>query len=467
MPREIARQCPSLLVLCCLVLALSAGCHKGPDAAPSARLRPTVRLVRPEVRTIERTVAQPAFINAFEQTSMYPKISGYIKEWTVDIGDHIAKDQVMAELFVPELDAEYQQKQARAAEDDVLIKVAEEMVNVAGNRLKVATAGVKKAKADVGQFQSAVDRWESEVERLTSLVAKGVVDNQVLTESQKQLKSNISARESAEAGVAAAEALEKERESDVAKARVDVDAARAKAKVAAADVDRYAAMVSYTKLTAPYDGIVVVRNANTGDFLQPAGGDQSAAREMAGQPAGKGAAIFVVARTDLVRVFVDIPEVDANYVTQGTQAHVHVKALEDADIKCTVTRTSWSLNVQTRTLRAEIDLPNADAKLLPGMYAYAMVAIKRPEVHALPLAAVTQIGNQSFCYFLHDGKAVQMTIQTGPNDGKWIEVDNKKVQNNWVTFTGDEQIIVGDLAEISDGQAVDVVESSPTSSKAP
>ncbi len=207
---------------------------------------------------------------------MYPKIAGYIKQWTVDIGDRIKKDQLMAELFVPELEAELTQKKAQAAEQEVLIKVAEEMVKVAENRLKVAEAQVVKAKADVGQYQSAVERWESEVERLTGLVAQRVVDKQVLSESEKQLKSNISAREAAQAGTLAAEALEAERRADLAKSRVDVDAARAKYTVIVAEVQRYAALASYTKLTAPYDGIVVVRNANTGDFVQPAGGDQSA-----------------------------------------------------------------------------------------------------------------------------------------------------------------------------------------------
>ncbi len=96
------------------------GCEKRQDAAPPARLKPNVHVVRPESRTIERIVSQPAFINAFEQTSIFPKISGYIQAWTVDIGDRIKKDQVMAELFVPELEAEYQQKQAIAAEQEVL-----------------------------------------------------------------------------------------------------------------------------------------------------------------------------------------------------------------------------------------------------------------------------------------------------------------------------------------------------------
>jgi HlyD family secretion protein len=441
----------------CLILAtLICGCEKPSESAPTANVKPRVHVVNAERRTIERTVAQPAFIEAFEQTSIFPKIAGYIQKWTCDIGDPIEKDQLLAELFIPELVAELQQRQAQAEEQEVLIRVAEEMVNVADNRLKVAVAGVAKANADVGQYESAVERWESEVDRLASLVAKRVVDRQVLEESQKQLKSNISARESATAAVVAAEALAMERKADLAKAQVDVEAARAKAKVAQAEVQRYLALSSYTKIRAPYDGSVVVRNANTGDFVQPASGDQSTGRDMAGPPSGKGTPIYVVARTDKVRVFVDIPEVDANNVANETPVHVHVPAMADADIKARVTRTSWSLNVQTRTLRAEIDLPNPKARLLPGMYAYATVVIQRSDVRAVPRATVTQLGNQNCCYLLDDGKAWKTPVQAGVSDGKWIEVVKKLTHGEWLPFTGKEEIIVGDLAEISDGEEVSV-----------
>ena len=80
------------------------------------------------------------------------------------------------------------------------------------------------------------------------------------------------------------------------------------------------------------------------------------------RPAGA-APIYVVDRTDIVRIFVDIPEQDANYVHIGTKATVLAKGYRDQPIPGTVTRTSWALNVKSRTLRAEIDLPNPDSQL--------------------------------------------------------------------------------------------------------
>ena len=418
----------------CLVLVFGAliACGAKEQSAPAAHVDPAVQSVKPQRRTITRHVGQPAFIDAFERTSMYPRISGYIRKWNVDIGDVIKKDQVLAELFVPDLEAEYQQKQAEVVQEKAMIDVAEQSVGVAESKLESSRADLEKAQADIGAFQAAVDRWQSEVKRLTKMADDRVIDRQVLDESQKQLKSNISARAAAEAGVKAAEANIVSRQAEVSKARADVEAARATAKVGEANEQRYAALYSYTKLTAPYDGIVVVRNANTGDFVQPAGGDRSVSPTSSGGGEVRGDAIYVVARTDLVRVFVDVPEMDANHVSRGTEAHVRVQSLDDADFAGVVTRSSWALNTQTRTLRAEIDLPNPQAQLLPGMYAYAEVIVKRSDVLAVPLAAIAAEGNQNICYLLQNDKAIKTPVQTGGNDGQWIEVIKKQVAGKWV-----------------------------------
>ena len=87
----------------------------------------------------------------------------------------------------------------------------------------------------------------------------------------------------------------------------------------------------------------------------------------------------MVDRLDIVRVFVDIPERDANFVTVGTKATVLARAFRDTELPATVTRVSWA-KMKSRTLRAEVDLPNPDSQLLPGMYAYVKVIIERPHV---------------------------------------------------------------------------------------
>ena len=113
----------------------------------------------------------------------------------------------------------------------------------------------------------------------------------------------------------------------------------------------------------------------------------------------------------------------------GTKASVLAKAYRDEPIPGTVTRTSWALNVKSRTLRAEIDLPNPGGQLLPGMYAYANVIIERPGVRALPLSALTHSGDKTYCWMYQDGHARRAEIETGVSDGEWIEVTNLERPN--------------------------------------
>jgi HlyD family secretion protein len=438
-----------------LAAALSAGCHKEVPQGKSIDVEPTVRLVKPERRDLHREVGQPGYIYAYEQTSLYPKVAGYIEQWTVDIGDLIKKGQLMTHIYVPELHARHREKKADLALDEVRVHLAEQMVDVAKANLEVAAAEVKEALAEVGKYQASVDRWQSEVKRLSGV--KDVVDVQILEEAKKRLKADLASRAAAEAAVTAALAREQARKVDLEKAKVEVEAARAQVTVDQAAVEHLAALVSYTLMHAPYDGIVVVRNANTGDYVEPRYGDESAPLGgIRSETRERGTPIYVVARTDIVRVYVDVPEMEASYIDRGTKARVRIQALNDEEIEGTVTRTSWALNVQSRTLRVEIDLPNKDARMRPGMYAYGLVDIVRRNVLTAPLAAVIEIGNENTVYLHKDGKAIRTPVQIGINDGKYVELFRKKVKGKWEPFTGEEEIILGDLPELRDGEKVRV-----------
>ena len=169
----------------------------------------------------------------------------------------------------------------------------------------------------------------------------------------------------------------------------------------------------------------------------------------------------------MVRIFVDIPEQDANFVHIGTKATVLVQAYRDEPIPGSVTRTSWALNVKSRTLRAEIDLHNPGGQLLPGMYAYANVIIERPSVRALPLEVLIHSGDKTFCWMYKGGRAQRTEIQTGVSDGQWIEVTNLQrptestIDHAWKPIDGLEQVILGDLSILADGAPVEVAPARP------
>ena len=131
-----------------------------------------------------------------------------------------------------------------------------------------------------------------------------------------------------------------------------------------------------------------------------------------------------------------------------------------------MTRTSWALNVKSRTLRAEIDLPNPGSQIRPGMYAYGKVIIEHPNARALPAAALVHNGDQTFYWRYEDGHALRTEVQTGISDGTWTEVTNRQAPPNapggepMVPIDGKEHVILGDLSILEEGGPVRLAESS-------
>jgi multidrug resistance efflux pump len=488
-----------IVVLTVAVLTIrSIGRGQQPQPQPRSSLTsvPEVHVINPQRRNLTSSVEQPGFVQAYEETAIYSKVSGFIKQYYVDIGQRVKKDELIVEIFVPELNEDHLQKMAQ-------VKLDRSMVLVAESKVKTAIAQWTEAKANVDKYTADIRFWESEVKRFTKMVEQHVVSQQDLDETEKQLAASRSARDAALAAVAAREAAQ-------ASAEADLQAAHAQVDVAEADERRTAALLAYTKVTAPYDGVITVRNANTGDYVQAATGDKSSSRA---------APMFVIARDDLVRIFVDVPENYSQYVAAGTKATVRADALSGLEIKATIARTSWSLTEKTRTLWAEIDLPtrNTDPQpksidflaknsdppgknnaipvssvdpptqgvdpppksldppgksvdpsgneydpptksdvLRPGNYVYAQVIVERHDVWMVPQATLVLTGNETYCYLLHGGKAVKAPVVPGLSDGDRVELTKMKIDGQWGKVTGNEEVIQGELGELSDGQAVKV-----------
>jgi multidrug efflux pump subunit AcrA (membrane-fusion protein) len=421
--------------------------------------------MEPTVRNIVRVVGQPSFIESYERTSIYPKPTAYIQKWIVDIGDKVKKGDKLAILFAPELIEELGTKKAAVVLDQERITLAKEQVEVAKADVTAAAAGVKEAEEFLAKYEAEVARWDAEVKRLKREAATVTVDARILFESNNQLKSSTAARDKAVATIKRAKADLLYAQAMLAKAEVDVRVTEAALKVADSEEKYAQAWVDYLTLTAPFDGVVTVRNANTYDFVLPTTGDPTAFYLSPDISPSGSAPIYVVDRIDIVRIFVDVPEQDANYVHPGSSATVIAKAYRDEPFSGTVTRIAWALNMKSRTLRVEIDLPNPGGQLLPGLYAYVNLKIERPGVRALPEAALFYSADQAYFWTHEKGRAVRTEVQTGVSDGEWIEVTKRRFpasetapggEQGWLPIDGTEQVIVGDLSLLADGASVEV-----------
>lgn len=453
---------------CLLALVAISGCAKEKKVAPSVSEPPVLDLVHPQLRQIVRVVGQPSFVQSYEQTSIYPKLTAYIEKWNVDIGDKVRKGDVLADLFVPELRELWGTKKATVVYAQERVRWAKKEVEVAAAEVQAAKAHLEEAQAILAKYEAEVERWRVQVDRIAREVERQVIAPQILLESQNELKADVAARDAAKATIEKVAADLQAAQARLDRAVINVAVAEADLAVAESEARRLEARVGYLKLFAPFDGIVVARNANTWDFVLPKTGDPTAQmRSPDLSPGATAAPIYVIDRTDIIRVYVDVPERDADFVRIGSEARVKLWAYRDEWIPATVTRLAWALNVKSRTMRAEIDLPNTDSRILPGMYAYGKVLITRPDVRAVPKSALVYAGGKNFVWRYEDGRARRTEVQTGIGDGRWIEITNFRVEpesadkdrwageDQWAPFDASQRVLVGSkLTSLTEGAEV-------------
>jgi multidrug efflux pump subunit AcrA (membrane-fusion protein) len=443
-----------------LVVAASAaaglgGCSKaynGPAANPATPTAGTAggsfSLVKPERVTLYLSVRQPGSIYAYEQTPIFSKLAGYVQKWHVDIGDRLRKGDLLAELWVPEMEVELKQKEALVQQAEAEIKQATEAAAAAEASLGSAEAKIKEAESGRLRAKAQYDRMKSQFERLARVGQSGVLDKDSVEETRYGFEAAAAGLEEVEAKVKSAEAGRDESAAKLRKARTDIIVAEAHLQVAKQNRDQVTTLLQYAKLTAPFDGVVTKRNVATDHFVQPATGTKA-------EP------LFVVERRDIVRVFVEVPEADAGWVNKGNPARIRVQAIQGQEFSGEVTRTSYALDRTARTLVAEIDLPNPKDQLRPGMYVLATITAEQPDVLALPAAAIATEGDvtrgyQSYCFIVDGGKAVRTPVQVGRSDGKFVEVLSKQKSGSpaaWEPFTGQE-MVAGSAKGLIDGQTV-------------
>jgi RND family efflux transporter MFP subunit len=441
-----------LLVL--VLFLLSAGCAPPADSTPPAAppagqaqvaAPPTaaVMVVKPVRKTMSYKIVQPGEIQAFALTPVYARISGYVHKVYKDIGDLVTEGEVLADLSVPEMDEELKQKQALVAQATAEIEQAKKLLGSAEADLKSAAARVREADAGRLRVNAELRRAESQYERMKN--TSGVIAREVLDETRLGFEAARAAVTEVEARVGSAEAERVSREAKRDKAKTDISVAEAHLRVAQADEGHTAALLAYAKLRAPFAGVVTWRKVDPGHLLQPGAGGS------------KGEPIFVVAETDTVRIFLDVPENDAVLVSDGTPAVVSVQALNGEEFPGKVKRSAWTLDPKAgRTLRTEIDLKNADGRLRPGTYANATITVEHPNVLTVPAAAVVMQGEQPFCYRVEGGKAVRTPVRVGLRDAQFVEVMKRKVGKGavWEDLTGQEEFVAGNVAALADGQPV-------------
>jgi RND family efflux transporter MFP subunit len=311
-----------------------------------------VQVTKPVRQPLVYTITLPANISPRYQTTLYAKVSGYLKWIGPDKGDHVKKNQVVAIIDAPEVEEQYQQA-------------------VADYKIKKIT-----------------------FERL----------DKVLHESPDVI------------------------------AKQDVDVAEATYEGAKNLMQQRAAMREYTKVRAPYDGIVTARFADPGALIQ-----------LATSSATNAIPLFTVMDLDTVRVYANVPQDESSWITPGkTTARVLLKELPDRSFAGTITRSTLALDPSTRSLLVELDLPNSDHVLRPGTYAGLELDLREiPDALVLPPQAVISGQKGKSVFIIAQGKAKSVPVQTGITNGTWIEITNGLDGSEDVVVVGKRKLLEG------------------------
>jgi RND family efflux transporter MFP subunit len=386
--------------------APSRGDDPNPQADNLAQIPAAV--ARAERRTLGNTLTIAGEFKPFQDVDVHAKVAGYIRKIYVDVGDHVKDGQTLAILEVPELAAQ----------------------------LAGAEAAVRRATEEIGRSQGDLERAKSSHSAMHLAYAR-------LNDAAKTRQGLVAQQELDDA-----EAKDLETGAQVSSAKAALSAARQELEVAQANQKQVSALSDYTRISAPFAGVITNRYADTGALV--AAGTSTSTQAIP---------VVRIAQISVLRLVLPIPESVAAQIRLGDPVKVHVQAL-DQDIEGKVSRFADSLDMQTRTMQTEIDCQNRDGRLIPGMYTESRLMLReKKNALAIPLEAVVRNGEDATVLAV-DSQSIleERHVKLGLEDGGGVEVLSG--------LTDGDRVVIGNRSQFRSGQRIQPKEVSANASRA-
>lgn len=390
----------SLLLLLPLLSGLLSSCR---DQNVSAKANPgnpqntpEVSVVKAEKTTLQQTLVVSSELVPFQQIDVYAKEAGFVRQLNVDFGTHVKAGEVMAVLEIPELQLQLQEDQA----------------------------AVQDARNEVARYQEEVYRIQAQ-QKVTHLeytrldqVAKsrpGLVAQQEVDDWQGKdlaLDAQVSA------------------------ALSSLESSKSKLDKALASQRRDQAIFDYSKITAPFSGVITNRYANLGTLVQSGMNTSTQALPL-----------VQLSQDDLFRLVIPVPESYAPSIQIGDPVEVRIPSL-NRTFPGKVARFSVDVKEDTRTMHTEVDVPNPERVLLPGMYAEATLTLnRRKDVVAVPPETINIEGDDRSVWVIDpSGKVENRKVTLGVETPNQVEVVSG--------LKAGELIAAGDRSRLSPGETV-------------
>ncbi len=353
-------------------------------------------VARAERHGVGNTLTIAGEFKPFQDVDVHAKVAGYIKVIHVDVGDHVRAGQTLAILEIPEL-------AAQLAGADASVRRSKEEI--------------RRAEGDLARAQSAHSAAHSAYTRLKQAAEAraGLVAQQEIDDSQ---------------------AKDLEAEAQVSGSSAALSAAQQQLQVAEANQKQYAALSDYSRIVAPFSGVVTARYADTGALI--AAGTSSSTQSMP---------VVRLAEISKLRLVLPIPESVAAQIHLGDPVEARVQALNQ-DFVGKVSRFADSLDRQTRTMETQIDFDNRDGRLIPGVYAETRLSLReKKDALTIPLEAVTRNGDDATVFSVNSQNIIEERhVKLGLEDSVRVEVLSG--------LTDKDRVVIGNRSQFRDGQKI-------------
>jgi RND family efflux transporter MFP subunit len=371
--------------------------------------QPKVSVVTPKRAAGTNEIVLPGEIQAVRETAIYARTSGYLKKWFFDIGDHVDVKQTLAEIDSPEIDMQLLHAQAMQQQAEASVIQSK--------------AALEQSKAQLVNAQSSEELAALTMKRYEGVRGKDIVSELEISEKEAALKVAKAVTVAAKAAIGAAEA--------------NINASLANVNAAKAEVRRLDVLKSFEQVTAPFEGTITARTTEVGSLVT--------------QGSGAGAQpLFHIAATNPVRIYIDVPQAYAPAIKDGQVVNLFVREFPNAKYTGEITRTSRSIEQSSRTLRAEVQIPNASGELLNGMYAQVKLSVVRPTPPlVLPNSALIVNAQGTQVALVRDGRVHFQPIVIEGDYGATFGVS--------AGLSDDDKVIANPSERLTEGLPVQVV----------
>lgn len=388
----------SLSLLSCFASTLlfvscsSNAAKDGPDSIAA----PTVAAAKVLRTDLTRALAVTAEFRPFQVIDVHAKVSGYVKRIYVDVGDRVKEGQLIAVLEIPEL------------QDDV----------------QTAEASVSKSQEEIRRAQADLERAQSAHE-VAHLASSRLVD-------VSKTRPGLVAQQEVDDAVG----RDRVTEAQVATAKASLSTADQQLRVAQADRERVRTLFAYAQIKAPFAGVITKRYADTGSMIQT--GISSQTQSMP---------LVTLAQENLLRLVIPVPESAVSKIRLGSPVEVSVSTL-GRKFEGKVARFADQVDMATRTMHTEVDVPNPKGELVPGMYASASLVLNdERNALAVPVQALTRAEDRITVLLIDKhNKLEERPVKIGVEAPDQVEILSG--------LTEGDLVVIGNRSQLQPGMAV-------------